>query len=57
MSKSSSHQKLRDPSSTFTLSTGVLGFSISSIEKKRMLIKSADDPKIEGVEISRKAGP
>lgn len=25
--------------------------------KKRMLIKSADDPKIEGAEISRKAGP
>ena len=25
--------------------------------KKLMLIKSADDPKIEGAEISRKAGP
>lgn len=38
-------KKLRDPSSTFTLSTGVLGFSIvGSVEKKLVLIKSAHDP-------------
>lgn len=36
--------KLRAPSSTFTLSTGVLGLFYQQRGKKRMLIKSADDP-------------
>lgn len=57
VSESGSHQKLRAPSSSFTLSSWCFGLFYQQHGKKLMLIKSADDPKIEGAEISRKAGP